>query len=627
MTEDANRADPKPPHLDRLSALWRRLNDHKIVQWSVAYVALAYGIQHAVILTSESFEWPNTVARVAMLVLALGLPLVVTFAWYHGARASRNFSQAELSILAALLVMSSLFFYVFVRSAGEAPAPAAQQASVTAALAAAASPKGAISLAVLPFVNLSGDATQEFFSDGMTEEITSALAKVPDLRVVARTSAYQFRAQNRDIQSIGQQLHATHFIEGSVRKAGDQVRITVQLIKADDGTHIWAEDYNRQLTDIFAIQEDIARAITASLRMPLGLKPGETLVHGTQNLGTYQEFLQAKAWLRDRGSPRSGPFLQTLESVVARDPGFAPAWAVLSRAYAYQITASPAVPEGPVGEARRVVQSFREKAEMAARKAIQLDPQHSGGYWAMANIRWFGGEWATAEDLVKQALALDPNDPDVLSNYWNILLKTGRPKEALVVAERLRTLEPLVPAYQTNAAMSMQVTGQNEAAIAVFEAIPANVRSRIGYTYLARAYAAAGRYTEAADTLLQLASLYTSPRVKKGLQDAAAVLRRAPAKAADQKALPEFGPPAGDLIFVYAAVGAFDRVMDYPEREAQIHYMPDSGKTLWTPVMAPVRKTERFKAFARNTGLVEYWRAKGWPDLCHPTIGADFECN
>src|SRR5262249_48922446 len=138
---------------------------------------------------------------------------------------------------------------------------AEQKTGVEASKTAASSPSSAIAIAVLPFVNLSGDAGQEFFSDGITEEITTALAKVPDLRVVARTSAYQFRAQNRDIQSIGQQLHATHFIEGSVRKAGDRVRVAVQLIKADDGTHVWAEDYDRQLTDIFAIQEDIARAI------------------------------------------------------------------------------------------------------------------------------------------------------------------------------------------------------------------------------------------------------------------------------------------------------------------------------------------------------------------------------
>ena len=128
---------------------------------------------------------------------------------------------------------------------------------------------------MLPFANLSGDARQEFFSDGMTEEITAALAKIADLRVVARTSAFQFKGAEPDMQSDRAALGATHLIEGSVRKAGTRVRITAQLIKADDGTHIWTENYDRELTDVFAIQEDIASAIAGALRMPLGLKPGE----------------------------------------------------------------------------------------------------------------------------------------------------------------------------------------------------------------------------------------------------------------------------------------------------------------------------------------------------------------
>jgi len=136
MSEDTGRANPKPPSVDRLSLLWRRVNDHKMVQWSVAYIALAYGLQHGVILTSESFEWPNAVARISMLLLALGLPVVMTFAWYHGERASQQFTKAELSILSALLVIGSLLFYAFVKPSDETAAgakPAVQQASVIAA--------------------------------------------------------------------------------------------------------------------------------------------------------------------------------------------------------------------------------------------------------------------------------------------------------------------------------------------------------------------------------------------------------------------------------------------------------------------------------------------------------------
>src|SRR6202165_5335946 len=165
MSEDTGRANPKPPSVDRLSELWRRINDHKMVQWSVAYVALAYGIQHGVILTSESFEWPNAVARISMLLLALGLPVVMTFAWYHGERASRRISGPELTIISILLVIGSLFFYVFVRPTAElaaGPAPAAVRSAAVSGLPASVASAG-ISVAVLPFVNLSSDKEQEFF--------------------------------------------------------------------------------------------------------------------------------------------------------------------------------------------------------------------------------------------------------------------------------------------------------------------------------------------------------------------------------------------------------------------------------------------------------------------------------
>ena len=165
-------------------------------------------------------------------------------------------------------VMAIFLFYQF------APWTGTQQTGVEAARGAASSVAGAISIAVLPFVNLSGDASQEFFSDGMTEEITSALAKIPDLRVVGRTSAFQFKGEKKDLRAIGQALIATHLLEGSVRKAGTRVRIAVQLIKTDDGKQIWSESYDRELTDVFAIQEDIATAIAGALRMPLGLETG-----------------------------------------------------------------------------------------------------------------------------------------------------------------------------------------------------------------------------------------------------------------------------------------------------------------------------------------------------------------
>jgi len=304
MSEDANRTNSKPEHLDRLSSVWRRIYDRKIAQWSVAYVALAYAIQHGVVLTREAYEWPHAVEQISMLLLTLGLPVVMTFAWYHGERASRRISGPELTIIAILLAIGSLFFYVLVRPAEQTTAslaPAVQQAGVAAARNAAADPQGAISVAVLPFVNLSSDKEQEFFSDGMTEEITSALAKVSGLNVIARTSAFQFKGANQDMRAIGQALGASHLIEGSVRRDGNQVRITAQLIKANDATHLWTENYDRELKNVFTIQEDIATAIAASLRVPLGLKEGQSLVSNRAiDPDLYQAYLRAKARFRGR---------------------------------------------------------------------------------------------------------------------------------------------------------------------------------------------------------------------------------------------------------------------------------------------------------------------------------------
>src|SRR6266567_8844079 len=139
MSEHTNPANPKPPSVDRLSLLWRRINDHKMVQWSVAYVALAYGIQHGIVLTREAFDWPHAIEQISMLLLALGLPVVMTLAWYHGERASRRISGPELTIISILLVIGSLFFYVFVRPSAQIAAgsrPAAKQTDLAAARAA-----------------------------------------------------------------------------------------------------------------------------------------------------------------------------------------------------------------------------------------------------------------------------------------------------------------------------------------------------------------------------------------------------------------------------------------------------------------------------------------------------------
>jgi TolB-like protein/tetratricopeptide (TPR) repeat protein len=621
MSDDATPAQQKPPPVDRMSLLWRRLKEHRIAQWTAGYVALAYAIQQGVVLTTESLDWPHDVERVTMIALVLGLPLAMTLAWYHGERASRGFSRAEFSILSAIFVVGAFLFYTFARPAEQtAVKPSVQEASVTAARRAAADPHGAVSVAVLPFVNLSSDKEQEFFSDGMTEELTSALAKVPSLQVVARGSAFQFKGETKDVRAVGQALGARYLVDGSVRKEGNRVRITAQLIEAENGVNVWTDKYDRELTSVFATQEDIATAIVGALRVPLGLRQGETLISShTDDLELYQQYLHARALVRARSIPDA---IAILEPITARDPNYSPAWALLARAYGLAPTYSSELRSGSLEEARLVVQSSLDRAENAARQAIRLDSRNAVGYAALARTQANHQNWAIAEDLFRQALMLDPSDPEVLDPFSQTLATIGRVKEALSLREKLRALEPFVPIFNSLTAEIMQANGQWEASISVLEQIPRDAAG--GFypnVYLARAHAVEGRYAKAADTLLLISGNQVS---RRAVEDAARLLRMAPTKVSAPEALPVLD---GELNFVYAHIGALDRVLEYPERLAEIHYLNPTGlRGLWRPDYAPLRKTARFKALVRKAGFVDYWKARSWPDMCHPTTGDDFAC-
>ncbi len=613
MADDPSPAPRTPEDLSTtalatLARLRSYIAERKVVQWSIGYIALAYSVQQGVGLTSEAFEWPQVVLRVSMLLLALGLPLVVTLAWYHGDRGSQRVSGPELTIISMLLVVGSVLFFMFVRPSAQQQA-AQEQASIAAARTPSTAEAGAISLAVLPFVNFSSDAEQGFFSDGMTEEITTALARVPDLRVVARTSAFQFKGENKDMRAVGQALGATHLIEGSVRKEGNRLRITAQLIETDNGVHLWTERYDRELTGVFAIQEEIARAIAGALRIPLGLATGKQLVSNRSiDPDSYQQYLRAKA-LTLEGRRNNTEARNIMEPLVERNPEYAPAWSLLSGIY---------------GGGRNALDP---RAEAAARRAIELDPNLADGYRALANIERARLNWLLSEDLSSKALALDPNHEGTLFGYSNLLAGVGRLKEALAMRQHLRALEPFVPLYNGNLADSLWLDGQDEAAIAILKGLPANFSAGGtpgGIGEIARIYAAAGRYREAADAAQQLSSMNLPPDMAAIAKDVARLLRTAPAKYPSPQDLPRLA----DGGFAYLHIGAPDRALEIYEEQGEAgSFNGPHISVLWHPSYAPVRKLERFKAYVRNAGLVDYWRARGWPEFCRPLGADDFVCD
>jgi tetratricopeptide (TPR) repeat protein len=365
---------------------------------------------------------------------------------------------------------------------------------------------------------------------------------------------------------------------------------------------VWSENYDRDLTDVFAIQEDIAKAIAASLRMPLGLKPGENLVNSrTKDESTYEDYLRAKALVRGRGLQRLTDAAKLLEQVVARDPDFAPGWALLALDYGL-------TPIYDRASGHPIVEAVLSKAETAAQRAIRLDPKYPDGYVTLGLIQHARGNQIAAGDALVKAMALDPTNSDGLHLYSDFLADVGYVKRALPLRQQLQALEPFVPVFQSITTRIMYAAGQYDEVI------------KIGPPNDVLALAAKGQYGEAADRLQK-----TRPGVlpPAALDAAVRLLRSAPAIAPPQT-LPEF---RGPLALFYVYVGAPERVMDNYEGDLKRGYSgPGDNVYLWPPTFAPLRKTARFKAYVRAAGMVDYWRAKGWPDLCHPVGADDFAC-
>jgi TolB-like protein/Tfp pilus assembly protein PilF len=477
------------------------------------------------------------------------------------------------------------------------------------------------SVAVLPFVNLSGDTSQEFFSDGVTEEITSALAKIPDLPVVGRTSAFQYKGKTGDLRVIGRTLNASYVLEGSVRKVGDRVRITAQLVSTKTGDHIWTDSYDRHFQDIFAVQEDVAQAIAGALRVPLGLKQGEKLVSDrTANTNSYQDYLRARALFRARDMTRAIPLL---ERTVARDPGYAPAWAMLARAYVPASGAHRSIYEGTIEQASIHFGGYAAKADYAARQALRLDPRNAAAHAALAQYAIYQHDWEKGRDEYNQALALDPNDPDTLVQYASAFLGLlGYIKQEFGVRQKVQSLEPFVPVYNREMSATLLNLGQTQAAI---DLLQQGVRDGVpaAGSLLVQALAAAGRFEEAADVLLSLPDGPPPRFPQAAIETGARLLRAAPKPLGALKGQPDLP----GLSFVYLFAGAPDRALADPERELAVKGAPRPAfHRIWGPAYAATRKGERFKSFVRNAGMLDYWRKHGWPDFCRPVGREDFTC-
>ena len=313
------------------------------------------------------------------------------------------------------------------------------------------------SIAVLPFANMSADPDTEFFSDGITEEILNALVRLPGLRVIARTSSFAFKGQNLDVREIGQRLGVAMVLEGSVRKAGNRLRITAQLIDAAGGHHLWSERYDREMKDVFEVQDEITAAIRDALSEKLlGLGLAQPQARPTIDPETYELFLRGRHFvaMRAEGMQKG---MEYLGEVVARAPTYAPAYAELATAYSI-LTMYCAVPP----------RSGWAKARELAQVALALDPNLARAHAELGNVAfWLDWDWKAARKEYERAVALDPNDPWVNLLLGHYLSSIGRHDEAVAQHERARALDPLNSSVSTSLALTLFVCRRHEQAIAV----------------------------------------------------------------------------------------------------------------------------------------------------------------
>jgi TolB-like protein len=297
------------------------------------------------------------------------------------------------------------------------------------------------SIAVLPFADMSREGDQEYFSDGMTDEIISTLVQIRELRVAGRTSAFAYKGQNKDLREIGAELGVAYLVEGSVRKDGNQLRITAQLIDAADGSHLWSDSYNRSLDDVFAIQTEIAEAIAEALRIPLGLD-GADLVRPTADLEAYDLYLAGRSRVRLR-EDQLGEAIRLFEAAIARDSTWAPAWAGLAEAKELIGWWDESWDEIPADiEARMtVIEGFWQESEDAARKALELDPGNASANVALGSVLRNRYQWDDAETAYLRALAADPDNPEAYQQYGTMLIGVGRIREGRRATERAVRLD------------------------------------------------------------------------------------------------------------------------------------------------------------------------------------------
>ena len=580
----------------------QELRRRKVFRVAALYIVGAWVVLQVADLAFESWDIASSALRYIWLGAILGFPFALIFGWRYditangivrtppvdaGAQIDLSLRRADWIILSLLMAVSVGAIYQITIKIRESPTPGTEEI-----VQHDTEPN---SIAVLPFANMSSDPEQEYFSDGITEEILNLLVKIPELKVTSRTSVFTFKGQNVDIPTVAKKLGVAHILEGSVRKAGNQVRITTQLIEAGNDVHLWSETYERNLDDIFAIQDEIAREVVKALQIQL---LGEAPLATSTNTEAYNLYLRGKHF--DTLGTLEGNELSVnaYQESIALDADFAPSWAGLSKVLGYQ---------GWYGVTD--LQEAMEASRRAAMRALEIDNTLAEAWLVLANIQFrYDWDWSNVEVTTRTALKYGPQNAPVLRLAGSVALSLGEMERALGLAQLAVDLDPLEYSGLAKLGTTYWALGKLEEEERIYRRILElypDSPSHSVKSWLAATLTRQGKPEEG----LQYLIFDSENRWQRAMS--AIVLhslgRHEEERPIRQNMIDEYSQTwAFGIVLTYAWHGDLDKAYEWLDIafEQKDAYMP---QLIYNPWLAPLHDDPRWEKILDKMGLLNYW--------------------
>lgn len=561
-----------------MTSAFKQLVERRVVQWTLGYLAAAWGTLEAVGFLADLYGWGPNVPRVTVILLAAGLPAVLVLAWYHGARGPQNVTRIEASLLSVIAIAGVLAAVLF------GPADTDAGADVHE-----------LAVAVLPPANLTGDAGQQYFVDGMHDALISQLSQIGALRVISKRSTVRYEGSDQSIPEIAAQLGVDAVVESSVTRSGDSVGLNVRLVQAVPQERlIWSETFEAVVRNVVVMHGEVARAIAREVNV--GITPDQqTRLAMTEPLdpAMYEAYLRGMHLL-GRGTP--GDFqrgLEYLHRAVNEDPGEALAYAGLAMGYA-TLGHGPAPPP-----------DAWPRALEAAERAVALDPDLAEAQAALADVKlYYEWDWEGAERAFRRANELNPNLAFNRYHYAWFLCLMGRNEEAVVQHRLAKQLDPLTPVHTAwLGGLYLWVGRAPEEAIAEAQkAVELDPTAVPALHVLGNAYLKAGRVGKAIETHRRLVDVSPVGAWILARTYAAAGMEAEARRIIDQIDDGDETVPwnATGLIFVHAALGQYDEAIRWIEYESHHAWLPWVAVAPWT---AGLRDHPGFRPFLDRLDL------------------------